>query len=51
MTSCFEVEEEIGEEEEKQENSLGETEKTLVALEAMSVCLNWVKYLVCLRNA
>jgi len=38
MTSCFEVEEES---DERHENSLGEIEKTLAALEAILVHLNW----------
>jgi len=38
MTSCFEVEEESNE---RQENSIGEIDKTLAALEAIPVCLNW----------
>jgi len=38
MTSCFEVEEESNK---RQENSLGKIDKTLAALEAIPVCLNW----------
>ena len=41
MTSCFEVEEESNEENGKHENSLGELNKTLAALEAIPVGLNW----------
>ena len=41
MISCSEVEEEIGEEDGRQENSLEQTSKTLVALEAISMRLNW----------
>ena len=38
MTSCFEVEEVS---DERHENSLCEINKTLAALEAIPVCLNW----------
>jgi len=38
MTSCFEVEEES---DERQENSLGEIDKALAALEAILVHINW----------
>ena len=37
MTSSFEVEEEIGEEDDKQENSLEKIDKTLAALEAIAL--------------
>ena len=38
MTSCFEVKEES---DKRQENSLGEIDKTLATLEAIPVRLNW----------
>jgi len=41
MTSCFELEEDIDEEDGSKENSLGEMNKTMVALEAIPVHLNW----------
>jgi len=41
MTSCSEVEEYTKEEDGRQENSSPEKDKTLVALEATSVLLNW----------
>jgi len=41
MTSCCEIEEETNEEDGRQENSLGEKDKTLTTLEAMLVCLSW----------
>jgi len=41
MTSCFEVEKELDEEEGGQENSLREIDKTLASLEAILVHLNW----------
>ena len=43
MTSYSEVEEEANEEDDSQENSLGDTNKNLAALEAMLVFLNWGK--------
>ena len=46
MTSCSEVEEEAGEEDGRRENSLGETDKTMAALETMPMHLNWDKSLV-----
>jgi len=41
MTSCSKVEEESDTEDGRQENSLGEMDKTLDALEAIPVRLNW----------
>jgi len=41
MTSCSELEEETDEEGFNKENYLGETDKTVAALEAMPICLNW----------
>jgi len=41
MTSCSEVEEETNDEDCRQENSPGETDKTLATLEAMPIRLNW----------
>jgi len=41
MASCFEVEEEADEEDGRQENSPTELCKTLAALEAMPIHLNW----------
>jgi len=41
ITSCFEVEEESDKEDGRHENSLGEIDKTLAALEAILVHLNW----------
>ena len=41
MTSCLELEEETVEKGVSKENCSGETDKTMVALEAMPVCLNW----------
>jgi len=41
MTSCFEVEEGPDEEDGWQENSSGETNKTMAALESMPMLLNW----------
>jgi len=46
MTSCFEAEEELDKEDGRQENSLGKIDKTLVALDAIPVHLNWGKSLV-----
>jgi len=43
MTSCSELEEEIDEEGASKENCLGETDKLVVAQEAMPICLNWGK--------
>ena len=41
MTLCSELEEVTYEEDGKQENSLGETDKTVATLEAIPICLNW----------
>jgi len=41
MTSCSKVEEETNKEDDRQENSLREIEKTLSALEAIPIHLNW----------
>jgi len=41
MTSCSELEEETDEEGVSKENCSGETDKIVVALEAMPICLNW----------
>ena len=46
MISCSEAKEDANEEDGKQENSLGETDKTVATLEAMLMCLNWGKSLV-----
>ena len=43
MTSCSKVEEEIEVEDDRQKNSLRETDKILTALEAMPMHLNWGK--------
>jgi len=43
MIACSELEEEADEENSKHENSLGEMDKTVAALEAMPMCLNWVQ--------
>ena len=43
MTSCSKVEEEIGEEDGKQENSSGDTDEIVATLEAMPMPLNWGK--------
>jgi len=40
MTSCSKVEEEIGEEDGKQENSSGDTDEIVATLEAMPMPLN-----------
>ena len=50
MTSCSEVEEEIGEEDGSQMNSLAKIDQTLAALEAINVHLHWGKSLVCLMR-
>jgi len=41
MTSCSKLEEETDEEGVSKENCSGETDKTVAALEAMLICLNW----------
>jgi len=40
MTSCFEVEKKIGEEDGRQRNSLAEIDKTLATLKAIPMRLN-----------
>jgi len=50
MTSCSELEEEIDEEGASKENCFGETNKIVVALEAMPVRLNCGRSLVCLTR-
>jgi len=40
MTSCFEIEEEIGNEDDRQENSVTKIDNTLATLEAISALLN-----------
>ena len=50
MTSCFEVEEKINEEDDRQKNPPREKDKTLATLEAMPMCLNWGKSLVFLTS-
>ena len=41
MTSCSEVEEKTDKEGASKENCSGETNKTVPALKAMPICLNW----------
>jgi len=43
MTSCSEVKEEADEEDGRQENSSVEMDRTMDALKALPICLNWGK--------